>query len=233
MTADAGTARPASAAETVPEGAPRHGQWRLLAPALGCWAVAAVLVHVPDAARWLAVVLAALGLGLGIGLGAALIAARRPHGAPGLRRYRWAGSVGIVYIAALLAVTARIATVEQGRDVVGETVSVLGAGTNVAATVVVGGFPAPAAGVGGDNAERSWVRGRIVALAAASGGATSAERVSLACGGDEPGSGPAPAEASPPTALTVPGPVAPVSASAILWLDGPPPERWYPGRRSA
>ncbi|MCS3428209.1 ComEC/Rec2 family competence protein [Leucobacter aridicollis] len=225
MTADAGTARPASAAETGQEGASRHGQWRLLAPALGCWAVAAVLVHVPDAAWWAAVVLAALG----IGLGAALISARRPHGAPGLRRYRWAGSVGIVYIASLLAVTARIATVEQGRDEVTDIVSAFGAGTNVAATVVVGGYPAPAAGVGGDNAERSWVRGRIVALAAASGGSTSAERVSLACGGHEPGSGPAPAEASPSTALAVPGPVVPVSASAILWLDGPPPERWYPG----
>ncbi|KAM9865350.1 hypothetical protein ACIFOC_01882 [Leucobacter aridicollis] len=225
MTADAGTARPASAAESGQEGAPRHGQWRLLAPALGCWAVAAVLVHVPDAAWWAAVVLAALG----IGLGAVLISARRPHGAPGLRRNRWAGSVGIVYIASLLAVTARIATIEQGRDEVSETVSALGAGTNVAATVVVGGYPAPAAGVGGDNAERSWVRGRIVALAAASGVATSAETVSLACGGHEPGSGPAPAAASPSTALAVPGPVVPVSASAILWLDGPPPERWYPG----
>lgn len=225
MTANVGTARPASAAETGQEGASRHGQWRLLAPALGCWAVAAVLVHVPDAAWWAAVVLAALG----IGLGAVLISARRPHGAPGLRRNRWAGSVGIVYIASLLAVTARIATVEQGRDEVSETVSALGAGTNVAATVVVGGYPAPAAGVGGDNAERSWVRGRIVALAAASGVATSAETVSLACGGHEPGSGPAPAAASPSTALAVPGPVVPVSASAILWLDGPPPERWYPG----
>ncbi|UTX51864.1 ComEC/Rec2 family competence protein [Leucobacter aridicollis] len=210
------------AGSVVASASPSHGQWRLLAPAIVCWAAAAVVVHIPGAAIWFEVV---LGIG-GVGIAAILAARRRARGATGQSKWGWTGGAGLLCVAALLAVIGRVAVVEHGRDSVSEALSRFGGGARVAATVVVGGYPAPAASARGDDAERSWVRGRLVRLVPAPGSGSHDVDLESGCGGGV--HAPLPAAVPPSVSVPVPVPV-PASASAILWLDGAPPAGWYPG----
>lgn len=135
--------------------APR-GLWRLLGPALVCWGCAAALVHLPGAAR-------ALALASGVSGGLVLVwlvlrgaAPRRPP----VVSPTTSGALGIalVLFAALFALSARIDSVERARDD-GALLEATSAHGAVDAVVVLAGYPRQTTGV--DGADRGRVRARM------------------------------------------------------------------------
>lgn len=118
------------------------GHWRLLAPAICCWVLAAALIHVPGAARWVA----------GSALLAAIAAVVFVSG-----RNRWRRIVGLCLLgsALVLMLSARIDAAERIREHQGAAIEhTLAAGEGVA--VRLAGYPESIRGL--DGRERGWVR---------------------------------------------------------------------------
>ena len=128
----------------------RHGEWRVLGPALACWGVAAAAIHVPGTGRLVALVAAACGA-----LVCAVLCATK-----GLLN----GGVLLLLCASLLLVGGRVDAGEHARDATA-LVQADASARPVTATVVLAGYPERTSGpsfeIGGPPNERGWVRGAV------------------------------------------------------------------------
>ena len=192
-------------------GRSRHGQWRLLLPALLSWASAAALIHRPGSGRALALAAALAGAVCCVLLLTARARAapqpptevqhpRDSAARPGRPQRRTRRPVGrklaicaflLVCCAAQLALGGRVEWLERSRDTP-DLADAAGSGKAVSAAVKLAGYPQATAGFGGE--ERSWVRGRLTLVA---------------------------------------GKLLPTPVPAILWLPVAPDERWHPGAQIA
>lgn len=149
----------------------RQGLWRLLGPAVAGWAACAVLIHLPGIARWVALSCAALGIGACWGCARARGTLRT--GGLG-ERISSAGPRLLVALAVLLVLSARIDSIEGGRDQPEDFLEAYGT-REMRSVVVLAGFPEAAAGR--DNTVRGWVRARIIGISTiAADGATRIEQ---------------------------------------------------------
>ncbi|KAM9862343.1 ComEC/Rec2 family competence protein [Leucobacter sp. BZR 635] len=131
-----------------------HGQWRLLAPAVGVWIVAAATIHTPGAGLILA---AAAGAG-GVAMSVVLMRSRARPRAGALSRF---GGVALVGCAALLVLGVRIDALERAREAPALR-DAEGSGRQVEALVRIAGYPAPIDGIGGE--QRAWALGRLISV---------------------------------------------------------------------
>lgn len=136
---------------------PVHGLWRLLGPALLSWAATAALIHLPGAARVVALCAAVAGIGA-----CAFIWVRFRRGESVNARTGAAGALlGFVLIAsaALVLLGARIDVLEQARS--SEfLVEVAEKSRQVSAQAKIAGYPETIEGIGGEK--RAWVRAELV-----------------------------------------------------------------------
>lgn len=133
-----------------PSGPTAAGLWRVLAPSLLLWAVAAVAIAVPGIGAWIA----ALGALVGGGLYVARIrrsVARRSRALP---RLRMSGTL-LITAAGLLLLGVRLLGLEGDRDSA-ELRAAAGTGRTIELEVRLTDYPGSAASVSGI---RSWVRG--------------------------------------------------------------------------
>ncbi|WP_052492635.1 ComEC/Rec2 family competence protein [Leucobacter komagatae] len=137
-----------------------RGQWRLLGPAVVCWCVAAATIHLPGAARAIAIVSGVFGAALCVRW---VIRRRRAAPTTSLRDARFLG-VALLSCAFLICLGARIDLLEQGRAT-GALANAAARGGQVAVLAKLAGYPSGVASFDGE--ERAWVRGSVVAAAGA------------------------------------------------------------------
>lgn len=152
--------------KTQRRGVTLRGQWRLLAPALGCWACVAALIHFPGSALVSGLISAVVGLGalLFLGLRNLTFPSRPEKERPGSRqRHSWVAPMLLVVCAAILLLSARISGEEHARS----NPALVAAAEGVSAVrVEVTLSEYPSVSLGYDGEERGWVRAAVTQLEA-------------------------------------------------------------------